>query len=199
MVKKLGLDVLKAGKYKIVKIASTPPRLEAKIILDKYNLSYRLICIMMETTHQHGFSCSPPLVKENRDVIFLVGTILPNRLYLKKYLNRMENCLNDLTEFFEYFTCQLDFSNVDVSMFSGIDLENFRSTEILAVRDQHHNGSWEDFIKYLEKKNKLDEIEVLNKCMIFEVKNKKDLSLVGHKLDDTLHNIIQKEFVGDFN
>lgn len=195
---KNNINVLKLGKFKVLRFNSSPPRLEAKIILDRDNISQKLIFTLMEITHQYGFACSPPSFKnfDSPEMIFLVGTISTGFLSTKKILNRLYLCLEAIDNFLKSFNKQLDFTKVDISMFGGIDLSQFRPTEIAAVRDQHYNGSWRDFKKALTQSGRNEEAEVIDKCIIFEEENKKDLGLVGHKLGRTLY-MIENQYQDD--
>jgi hypothetical protein len=67
-------------------------------------------------------------------------------------------------------------------MFADIDIEGFFPEQIAAIRDQHYNGSWEDFYEDLLKKEKELEADVVRRCVKFEKTNDKDIGLVGHKL-----------------
>ena len=76
---------MEIGQYKVFRINSKPPRLEAKVVLDRDNISQKLIFTLMEISYNHGFACSPPTFKdaEDPDMIFLIGNpvqILKNQI-----------------------------------------------------------------------------------------------------------------------
>ena len=185
------LDILEVGPYKVLKFNSKPPRLEAQIVFDRDDLSQKLIFTIMDISYGHGFACSPPNYKDANDpnMSFLIGTIIPNRFLFKKHLHRLVMCLDDIDAFLKYFTNQLDFSKIDLSMFGGLDLQQFNPSEIAAVKDQHFNGSWVEFKTAMLLENKMETASVVEKCMAFEKQNNKDLGLVAHKLDQTLFMI----------
>jgi hypothetical protein len=119
-------------------------------------------------------------------MVFLIGTILPTKRSLNKYVNRLRDCLEEISEFYDSFSKQLDFTHLDVTMLGGIDLHEFYPQELAEVRDQPYNGSWEDFRSAMVEQGKTEEADIVSKCVEFEETNDKDLGLVGHKLGFTL-------------
>lgn len=196
MKNNLTIKTIKMGKYKLLHILSSPPRLEAKLVMSRDNISQKLLFTLMEISHQHGFSCSPPTFKglDDSDMTFLIGTILPSNWQLKKFSKRLFDCLLDLEGFLDDFSRQLDFSQLDISMMSGIDLSLFDPSHIAAIRDQNFNGSWEAFKNTLLQNDQIDEMQIVEKCISFENTNNKDLGLVGHKLDLTL-GLLENQFL----
>lgn len=194
----LKIKAVDAGEYRLLYVLSNPPRLEAKIVLGRDDISQKLLFTMMEISHQHGFSCSPPAFGNPSDsqMTFLIGTVLPGRWSLKKYSQRMEECLDDLSMFLKSFNSQMDFSNLDVSMFGGIDFDYLDFSQLAAMRDQNFDGSWWKFRDALVQMGQ--RTEVIDKCALFEKENKKDLGLVGHKLKTTLKEI-EGQFVSEDN
>jgi len=91
--------------------------------------------------------------------------------------------------FSEDFEKQLDFSKLDLTMFADIDLNSFFPTQMAAIRDQHYNGSWEEYYNAMKKEERSIEASIVDKCIKFEDLNKKDIGLVGHKLDVMLQLI----------
>lgn len=197
MDNELKLKAITAGEYRLLYIMSDPPRLEAKIIFNRDDISQKLLFTLMEISHQHGFACSPPSFghPEDHQMTFLVGTVLSSNRTLKKYTQRLKNCLDDIAEFLETFTKQLNFTVLDVSMFGGVDFDYLDFSQLAAMRDQNFGGSWLRFRDALVKMGQ--GTEFIDKCAIFEKENDKDLGLVGHKLKTTLREIEGQFIVED--
>jgi hypothetical protein len=154
---------------------------------------------MMDITHAHGFGCSAPMFKDLEDLsmTFVIGTFLPSIRSKNKYVNQLLGCLFDIREFSILFLKQLDFNLLDLSMFEGVDLNVFYPEQLAAVRDQHYGGSWEVFKKAMQMEQRLEEVEIIQKCQEFEGINKKDIGLVGHKLNYIL-NMLDENLGNDF-
>ena len=183
--------------YKILYISSKPPVIEAKVIFDRDHISQKLIFILMEITHKHGFGCSQPTFGDEQDsnMTFFIGTVLPSSRSLKTYLERIHACLKDVDIFSKEFIKQLDFSRLDLSMFSDLnkDFEIFPE-QLAALRDQLYNGSWTDFKKAMDLEGREDMAEMAIRCMNFEENNNKDIGLVGHKLSYILDVLAENSF-----
>ena len=181
---KVNVEVIEVDNFKVLYVSSKPPRLEAKIVFDRDNISQKLVFTMMVIAHRHGFGCSPPKFNghNNSDMTFLIGTILPSSRSLNTYLKRIHSCLLELKDFNTEFSRQLDFSLLDMSMFSDVDLVNIYPEQLAALRDQLYNGSWSEFRDAMFAEGKEDVAEIALRCMKFEKKNKKDIGLIGHKL-----------------
>ena len=198
MEQTINIEVLEVEQFSIIHILSNPPRIESNVVFDRDNISQKLIFTLMEISHNHGFGCSPPHFKgpDDSTMTFLIGTILPTKKSFQKYTKKMYSCLLDIYEFASEFSRQLDFSQLDLSMFVGIDIDGFFPEQIAAVRDQHYNGSWVDFHDdLLDKENGL-EIDVIERCIKFEKINDKDIGLVGHKLSYIIQMLDESESIG---
>lgn len=187
------IDLLDVEDFKVLLINSKPPRIEAKVIFDRDHISQKLIFTIMEITHEHGFGCSPPHFNgpDDSSMTFLIGYILPSKRSLKKHLERIRECLDEVKTFANDFTQQLDFSQLDISMFHKIELSGFYPEHLAAVRDQNYNGSWKEFYEAMVSEDREDEAEIVQRCMEFEEINSKDMGLVGHKLGFMLHMLEQ--------
>lgn len=197
MENELKIKAVDVGEYQLLYVLSDPPRLEAKIVLGKDDISQKLLFTMMEISHQHGFSCSPPVFgdPESSQMTFLVGTVLPGRWSLKKYSIRMRAYLDDMSVFMSSLQNQLNFNSLDVSMFGGLDFDYLDFSQLAAMRDQNFGGSW---LRFRDALVKMDQrTEVIDKCALFEKENDKDLGLVGHKLKVTLREIEGQFMVKD--
>lgn len=187
------IDLLDVEDFKVLLINSKPPRIEARVIFDRDHISQKLIFTLMEITHEHGFGCSPPHFNgpDDSSITFLIGYILPSKRSLKKHLERIRGCLDEVKTFANDFTQQLDFSQLDISMFHKIELSGFYPEHLAAVRDQNYNGSWKEFYEAMVSEDREDEAEIVQRCMEFEEINSKDMGLVGHKLGFMLHMLEQ--------
>lgn len=181
------IELINFGEFKILHIKTSPQRLEARIIFDRDHISQKLIFTLMEISHNHGFGCSPPTFDEDDSMTFFIGTILPSKASLNKYMKKMEKCLADVKEFANEFGEQLDFSMLDISMFGEVNIEGFYPEHLAALRDQHYDGSWEDFYEAMIDEKREEDAELIQCCMEFEEINDKDIGLIGHKLGYMLH------------
>lgn len=173
---------INSGGFKIKHILSNPEKIESKLVFDRNDISQKLIFILMEITYKYGFSCSKPYF-DNNWMYFFVGTILPTNKSLNKYIIKLTKCLEEIEKFARKFAKQLDFSRIDISMFNDINLEEFYPERLVAIKDQQFNGSWGKFYSDLIKNDRKEDAKLINKCSKFEKINKKDLGLVGHKLN----------------
>jgi len=182
---KVDVELIKVKGFVMLHVLSDPERIESKVVFDRDNISQKLIFTLMDISHQHGFGCSSPHFNgpEDPTMTFLVGSILPTKRSLNKYIKRMYVCLEDIKDFSDDFNKQLDFSQLDLTMFVDMDPIDFYPEQIAAIRDQHFGGSWRDFKEALLAENKEAELEVVDRCVEFEKLNKKDIGLVGHKLN----------------
>lgn len=182
------VEFIKIGEFSVVLIKTMPMRIEAKIIFDREHISQKLVFTLMDMAHKHGFGCSSPKfgLPDKDSMTFLVGLILPTQRSLKKYLTKMSSCLEEISEFVKDFIKQLNFTNLDISMFSEIEASRLFPEQLAAIRDQFYHGSWEEYFEDLLEEGKEDEAEIVARCVEFESLNKKDVGLVGHKLDSVL-------------
>jgi len=186
MPKIIPAQIVDVGRFKALYFNSVPPRLEAAVAFDGQDLSQKLIFQMMDISWRHGFGCSAPEFEENGDLIFSIGTILPSSRSLGRFSKKLSKCLEEVADFSVDFARQLDFSTLDVSMFSGFDISDLDLSLISAVRDQQHSGNWENFLKALRESGRDEEASVVDMCREFEKVNKRDIALVGNKLLETL-------------
>lgn len=193
---KTDVDLIDYGEFKILHIKTNPQRLEAKVIFDRDHISQKLIFTIMEIAHDHGFGCSPPNFNgpDDPSMVFFIGTILPTKRSLDKYLKKLGECLLEIKEFAFEFSEQLDFSMVDISMFGKIEVEDFYPEHLAALRDQHYDGSWEEFHEAMVKEKRNDEAELIQCCIEFEETNCKDIGLIGHKLSYMLYMLENLNF-----
>ena len=170
-------------------------RIEARYSFDRDDLSQKLIFTVHDICHEHGFGCTSPRFNGPNDpnMSFYVGTFVPTKSSLKKYVQRMYRCLLDIEEFSELLYDQLDFSLIDLTMFKNIKAYDFSPEHIAAIRDQSFGGSWSAFRRALIASNRREEAKMIDRCRKFEKINKKDVGFVGHKL----HKII--EMVNDID
>jgi len=180
----VSVDVIELEDFKVLYVSSKPPRLEAKVVFDRDNISQKLVFTIMDIGHRHGFGCSPPKFggEDDPNMVFLIGTVLPSVKSLNKYLKRIHACLSEIKEFTKEFTRQLDFSILDISMFGDIEVVDIYPEQLAALRDQLYNGSWQDFSDAMSEEGKDDMADIAFRCMKFEKKNNKDIGFVGHKL-----------------
>jgi len=186
--------LLKIGNFDIVHVLTEPERIESRIVFGRNDISQKLIFSLMDMTYNYGFGCSAPFF-DNEFMFFLIGGVLPNKKSLKKHTLMLCECLENVKLFVDSFNKQLDFTNIDISMFTEIDIDDFYPEQIAAVRDQQYDGSWNKFKKDLLKNGKDLEIDVIKKCIKFEKINKKDIGLVGHKLNYIIH--LMETDIGD--
>jgi hypothetical protein len=188
---KLKVETIEIGEFSVIRFFSKPQRIEAKVVFDKENISQKLIFRLMEITHMHGFGCSNPHFGDINDnyMLFFIGTTLPSPRSLKKYLQKMYNCLLDIRDFQNEFERQFDFSKVDISMFSNQNIDGFYPEHVAAVRDQHYNGSWTSLKNSLIEEGKLEDARLIDSCIKFETINDKDIGLIGHQLSKMLYLI----------
>ena len=193
------IELIPVNGFKILYFKTNPPRMEAKVIFDRDNISQRLIFTLMNITHAHGLGCSAPTFKGIDDpaMTFLIGTILPSARSKKKYVEKLHACLLDIQEFSQLFIEQLDFSRLDLTMFADLDVDAFYPEQLAAIRDQHYGGSWEKFFKAMQEEQRFEEAEVVEKCHEFEKINGKDIGLVGHKLNYML-NMLEEGLGSNF-
>jgi hypothetical protein len=139
---KIDIEVVKLEEFVMLHVLSTPPRIESKVVFDRDNISQKLIFTLMDISHDHGFGCSQPHFSSPEDptMTFLIGTILPTKKSFNKYAKRMYGCLADIKDFSNDFNKQLDFSQLDLTMFSDLDPIDFYPEQIAAIRDQHFGG-----------------------------------------------------------
>lgn len=165
------------------------PRIEAQVLLGKENLILKLLYKLMEISHLHGFGCSAPFFYENGNSVSLfIGTTIETRDNFDFYSQKLLACIREVKKFIDFFSNQINFSNIDISMFSDLDLNYFYPEQLATIRDQNYNGSWNDFIKDIEDNSEFD-TEVIKKCVEFEQVNNKDLGFVAIKLIDLLMSL----------
>jgi len=186
---KYKIELIDLDGFKILYICSKPQRIEAKVIFDRDHISQKLIFTLMEISHEHGFGCSPPHFGglDDPSMTFLIGTVLPTIKSLNKYLKKIKDCLTEIKVFADKFSEQLDFTRLDISMFGKVDLAGFYPEHLSALKDQHYNGSWDNFYEAMISEERNDDAELIQCCMEFEETNNKDIGLVGHKLGYMLH------------
>jgi len=117
------MEVIDIDEFRIIHVYSDPPQLVSKITFNKSTISNKLIFSLMEISFGHGFACSAPKfgVPDQLSMTFLISTIIPTKRSFRKYLEKMCDCMDDIYEFAYYFSKQLDFSCIDISMFKDID------------------------------------------------------------------------------
>ena len=166
-----------------------PPRMESAYAFNIMNYSQKMIFKMMGITHKHGFSCSAPMFgdkEHENEVVFSIGCVLPSKKSLNKYSKRMYECLKDIAKFDKELKRQNDFSVVDLSMFTDLDLEYFDPQIFSSIRDETYNGSWDLFYDDMIKNENNASAQIIVKCVQFEEVNDKDIALVGNQLDQAL-------------
>ena len=183
-------QTIEIGRFKALYFGCTPPRLEAAVIFDGDALSQKLVFQMMDISWRHGFGCSAPQYEDEGDLVFSIGTILPSSRSLKRYAIKLQGCLEEMANFSAEFARQLDFTTLDISMFSDVDLSDLDLSTIAAVRDQQYNGSWDAFRSGMEKSGRDEEAKVVERCQEFERVNNRDIGFVGNKLLDTLIEMV---------
>jgi hypothetical protein len=192
MKKDYEIESIEIGDFRVLHIFSNPPRIEAKVVFDRDDISQKFIFTLMEISHLHGFGCSPPFFSDTDSTMtFLIGTILPSKKSFNKYQNRIVDCLARIHLFSKEFQKQLDFSMLDVSMFTNVNLDDFSPQNLVAIKDQVYDGDWDKYYQDMIDENRSEDAELIQKCMVFEETNKKDIGLVGHKLSYMLHMLDQ--------
>ena len=183
--KDIDVEILKLGDFEVLLVKTKPARLETKVVLLRDNISQKLIFSLINISHKHGFGCSSPKfgLPDEDSMSFLIGTIISNQRSINRYLIRFYECLEEVTEFVEEFSQQLNFDRLDLSMFEGMSIEDIYPEQLAAIRDQNYGGSWESFYDKLIDQGKTIEADVVARCVQFEEVNDKDVGLVGHKLD----------------
>jgi hypothetical protein len=186
MTSKIKIETIQLGKYNVMLVNSSPPRIEAKLEFDKQHASKKLFFSLMEISHHHGFGCSPPFFggKENPEMSFLIGTVVSSKRTIAKLLNRLHACLEEMVSFSEVFISQLDFSNLDLSMFDGCLVGDVE--KIISLKDQYYGGSWQELEEDLLEGGQEEVVKMVVALQKFEKVNKKDLGLVSHKLEHIL-------------
>lgn len=193
--KLIDVEIIELDEFSVVHFLAKPPRIEAQVVFDRENISQKLLFKIMRITHNHGFGCSPPHfdTPDSSIMSFYVGTIMPSSKSIKNYLRKIYDCLMDIKDFAEDFNRQLDFSIVDLSMFSEFNIHKFYPERLAAIRDQSYDGSWNRLHKSLKKAGKKVEADFVKCCQKFEEANKKDIGLVGHKLSDLIYELEETE------
>jgi hypothetical protein len=180
------VELIKSGNFTITCIHSNPIRVEAKIVFNLEHLSYKLLFNLMEIAHKHGFGCSSPTFNSQTDqtMYFLIGTIASSIRSVKPCVSRLEECLEEISAFSLYFLQQLDFSNVDMSMFDGVVIGDVE--KMVMIKDIYYNGSWDLLISSL-KLGRFAEAAVSAAVLRkFEEVNNKDLSFAAIKVNGVL-------------
>jgi len=181
----IAAQIIDVGPFQAFYFDSRPPRIEAAVIFDSSQLSQKLIFQLMEISWRHGFGCAPPQfgTPEDEDqLIFSIGTSLPSSRSIRRYSARLKRCLREIRDFAEDFARQLNFRNLDLSMFEGLSYAEFDPQYMAALRDHNYNGSWVAFQKDMISHGRLEEADVVDRCRRFEEANEKDMGLIGAKL-----------------
>jgi hypothetical protein len=189
------VEIFEIAGFKMLHVRSRPPRIEAKVIFDREDISQKLIFTIMDLSHAHGFGCTAPSFQDAEDpsMTFMIGTMMPSSKSLGRHAQRLAVCLNDVANFAREFARQLDFSVLDLTMFHGIDLDGVYPEELAAIRDQHYSGLWCDFRKAMLDNDRLEEADIIHRCEEFERLNGKDIGYVGHKLSTILEMMEKSE------
>jgi hypothetical protein len=145
----------------------------------------------MEISFGHGFACSAPKfgVPDQLSMTFLISTIIPTKRSFRKYLEKMCDCMDDIYEFAYYFSKQLDFSCIDISMFKDVKMDGIYFESLVILRDQLYNELWEDFLEDVTNAGRTEDADIIKRCIEFEIANKKDIGLVYSKLDFIIQNL----------
>jgi hypothetical protein len=183
--KDINIEIIELGKFQVLFVKARPNRLETKVIFSRDDISQKLVFMLMNISHKCGFGCSSPKfnLPDEDSMTFLVGTIVPNRRSLDKYLVRLHVCLQEISEFMQDFKQQLNFDYLNLSMFEGVDAEDIYPEQLAALRDQNHGGSWQNLYDSLIVEGRSAEADIVARCVRFEQINNKDIGLVGHRLD----------------
>lgn len=193
MPKIIPAQIIDIGRFKAFYFGSTPPRLEAAVIFDGETVNQKLIFQLMDISWRHGFGCSAPHFEEDGNMVFSIGTNLPSSRSLQRYSVKFNKCLEELADFSVEFARQLDFSTLDVSMFTKLDIEELDLSLIAIVRDQKYNGNWDAFHRAMVESGRSEEAQAVECCQEFEKINGKDIGLIGGKLIDTLATVSEGE------
>lgn len=138
---------------------------------------------MMDISWKHGFGCSAPRFQDaDQKVLFSIGTVMPSERSLIRCSKRLQACLYDVAHLAADFARQMDFSRLDLSMFSDVDIQEFDPQLMAALRDQQYGGDWQKFKQAMEDSGREFEAKMVERCQEFEVSNSKDMGLVGNKL-----------------
>lgn len=177
-------EVIEIGDISILHFFSVPERIEAKVVFNRDDISQKLIFKLMDICHRYGVGIASPIFSGPDDaaMMFIIGTDVPNKRLLKRYVEKLCWCLEDVNEFSLEFDKQLDFSIIDLTMFADMESYEMHPEQVAAIRDQHFNGSWEKFKKVLLADGLREEAQMINRYKKFEKANKKDIGFVGHKL-----------------
>lgn len=187
-MKKINYEIINIDGFSIIHLSDSK-RLESKVIFDRNDINQKLIFTLMNISHKYGVGCSAPKFSNNFEMIFYIGADASTKNQLQKNSNNLVNCLKEVKLFSEEFNKQLDFSNLDLTMFNEEDLYEFSPEHLAAVRDQHFGGSWAKFKRTLKKEGKMYESKIIDKCKKFEKINEKDLGLIGHKLSEIIEEL----------
>jgi hypothetical protein len=187
-MEKIFAKLITIKEYKAWFFDLKPPRLESAYPFHIDNFSKKLVYKLMDITHKHGFSCSSPIFGDKnhpKEVVFSIGSMLPSTRSLKKYSSKMYECLSDITKFNNELNKQVDFSVIDLSMFTDIDLEYFDPLILATIKDEKYMGSWDLYYEDMIKINP-QTAELIYRCVDFEKTNNKDITLVSNQLDQSL-------------
>ena len=193
-------QIIKIGDFN-VKYYKKIPEIRAEILFEREHLSQKLLFSLMSITYEHGLSCSPPQfqgVSEEKLFFSISLTLSSTRIY-KKGLEKMHACLLDITEFSKDFLKQLNFDNLDISMFEPEDIDVLFPEQLASLRDQQYEGSWTKMYEELKHFQQEEDAKLIKKCMEFETKNNKDLGFVGYKLNYFLELIVQEKKETEIN
>ncbi len=193
MVNEIKIDTIQLDKFEVMLISSSPPRIEAKLEFDKQYAFQKLFFSLMAISHNHGFGCSPPFFggKEEQSMSFLIGTVVSSKRSIAKVLKRLHACLVEIVSFSESFVSQLDFSNVDLSMFEDFFIADVE--KIVSLKEQFYGGSWQELKDSLEEDGLTDAVVTISALEEFERVNEKDLGFVAHKLSGILQSMFYRE------
>ena len=176
-------QIISIGPFKGFFFKSVPPRIEAQVLFDSDCVGHKLTHHMMDISWKHGFGCSAPRFHdEDQKVLFSIGTVMPSERSLSRCSKRLQVCLYDIARLSTDFVRQMDFSRLDLSMFSDVDIQEFDPQLMAALRDQQYGGDWQRFKQAMEDSGREDEAKMVERCREFEVANSKDMGLVGNKL-----------------
>lgn len=195
-------QTIEHDKFDLIYIDSGKGRIEGTIVLDREDISQKLIFIIMTIAYDYGLGCSPPIFfgPDDNTMLFYISSCLQSKTTYKKALETLVQCMEDIQLFIEQLNNQLNFSSIDLSMFGDVDLNNFYPEEMAALRDQHYEASWDLFKERLLKDENFANADLVDKCKEFENVNKKDIGLVGFQLRKLISLINDDMFnKDDFN